>query len=59
MAMFDGRGVILTGAARGLARDYAIYFAEDGAHVVLADVKDTEAAAKTAAGASAYGSRRM
>jgi NAD(P)-dependent dehydrogenase (short-subunit alcohol dehydrogenase family) len=49
MGIFDGRVVIVTGAARGLGRDYARYFAQDGANVVLADVKDTEAAAKDVA----------
>jgi 3-oxoacyl-[acyl-carrier protein] reductase len=48
MGVFDGRVVIVTGAARGLGRDYAKFFAQDGANVVLADVKDTEAAAKDA-----------
>ena len=41
-------------SARGLGRDYARYFAQDGAHVVLADVKDVNAAA---AEASASGPR--
>src|ERR1700733_11707949 len=45
MGVFDERVVIVTGAARGLGRDYARYFAQDGASVVLADVKDTRAAA--------------
>lgn len=49
MRPFDGRVVIVTGAARGLGRDYARYFARDGASVVLADVKDTDAAAAEAA----------
>jgi NAD(P)-dependent dehydrogenase (short-subunit alcohol dehydrogenase family) len=49
-----GRVVIVTGAARGLGRDYARYFAQDGASVVLADVKDT---ASAAAEASAAGTR--
>ncbi|HUZ10334.1 MAG TPA: SDR family oxidoreductase [Acidimicrobiales bacterium] len=44
MGSFDGRVVIVTGAARGLGRDYARFFAEDGANVVLADVKGTEGA---------------
>ncbi|HEX5586784.1 MAG TPA: SDR family oxidoreductase [Acidimicrobiia bacterium] len=48
---FDGRVVIVTGAARGLGRDYARYFAQDGAAVVLADVKDTAAAAAEASAA--------
>ena len=41
----DGRVVVVTGAARGLGRDYSRYFAADGANVVLADVKGTEQAA--------------
>lgn len=45
MGVFDERVAIVTGAARGLGRDYARYFAADGAAVVLADVKDTEGAA--------------
>lgn len=49
MPDLEGRVVIVTGAARGLGRDYARYFARDGANVVLADVKDTEAAAAEAA----------
>jgi 3-oxoacyl-[acyl-carrier protein] reductase len=53
MGTFDGRVVCITGAARGLGRDYARYFAADGAHVVLADIKDTEAAAAEASAAGA------
>jgi NAD(P)-dependent dehydrogenase (short-subunit alcohol dehydrogenase family) len=49
-----GKVVVVTGAARGLGRDYARYFAMDGAHVVVADVKDTTGAA---AEASAIGPR--
>jgi NAD(P)-dependent dehydrogenase (short-subunit alcohol dehydrogenase family) len=45
----EGRVVVVTGAARGLGRDYARYFAADGANVVLADVKDTESAVADAA----------
>ena len=43
-----GRVVVVTGAARGLGRDYARFFAADGANVVLADVKGTEGAAAEA-----------
>jgi NAD(P)-dependent dehydrogenase (short-subunit alcohol dehydrogenase family) len=46
-----GKVVIVTGAARGLGRDYARYFAADGANVVLADVKGTESAAAEASAA--------
>jgi 3-oxoacyl-[acyl-carrier protein] reductase len=49
MGIFDGMFVVVTGAARGLGRDYSRYFAQDGAHVVLADVKGTAAAAAEAA----------
>jgi 3-oxoacyl-[acyl-carrier protein] reductase len=49
MGSFDGKVVIVTGAARGLGRDYARFFARDGANVVLADVQRTAAAASEAA----------
>ncbi|MCW2524403.1 MAG: fabG 17 [Frankiales bacterium] len=55
MGIFDERVVVITGAARGLGRDYARYFAQDGASVVLADVKDTAAAAAEVAAASPSG----
>lgn len=48
MGTLDGRVAIVTGAARGLGRDYARFFAQDGANVVLADVKGTESAAADA-----------
>jgi 3-oxoacyl-[acyl-carrier protein] reductase len=53
MGVFDGRTVIVTGAARGLGRDYARYFAADGANVVLADVKGTEQAVEEASAGGA------
>lgn len=41
--------MIVTGAARGLGRDYARYFAQDGANVVVADLRDTQSAVAEAA----------
>jgi NAD(P)-dependent dehydrogenase (short-subunit alcohol dehydrogenase family) len=38
MGIFDGKVAIITGAARGLGRQYARFFAEDGASVVLGDI---------------------
>jgi NAD(P)-dependent dehydrogenase (short-subunit alcohol dehydrogenase family) len=38
MGEFEGKVAIVTGAARGLGRDYAAFLAEDSAAVVLADV---------------------
>jgi len=52
--MFDDRVVIVTGAARGLGRDYARFFASDGARVVLADVHRLDGALRDA---SADGAR--
>jgi 3-oxoacyl-[acyl-carrier protein] reductase len=46
--------VLVTGAARGLGRDYARYFAEDGANVVLADVKGTDSAVAEAGSAGPH-----
>jgi len=56
MADLAGRVVIVTGAARGLGRDYARNFAREGAHVVVADLKGAEGAA---ADASAAGARAI
>jgi NAD(P)-dependent dehydrogenase (short-subunit alcohol dehydrogenase family) len=44
----QGRVAVVTGAARGLGRDYARYLARDGASVVLADLRDASAAAAEA-----------
>jgi 3alpha(or 20beta)-hydroxysteroid dehydrogenase len=54
MGRFDGRVVIVTGAARGQGEAEARLFAEEGATVVLADVLDDEGQAVAAdIGASA------
>jgi 3-oxoacyl-[acyl-carrier protein] reductase len=49
--MFDRRVVIVTGAARGLGRDYARFFAADGANVVLADINRLDGALRDASAA--------
>jgi 3-oxoacyl-[acyl-carrier protein] reductase len=38
MGYFDGKVAIITGAARGLGFDYAAFFLQDGARVVLGDI---------------------
>ncbi|MFO1240000.1 MAG: SDR family oxidoreductase [Sphingomonadaceae bacterium] len=38
MGICDGRTVIITGAARGLGRAYALAFGEEGANVVVNDI---------------------
>ena len=38
MGICDGRSVIITGAARGLGRAYALAFAAEGANVVVNDI---------------------
>jgi len=42
------RVAIITGAAQGIGRAYAVRFAREGAHVVVADVRDEQAAAVAA-----------
>jgi 3-oxoacyl-[acyl-carrier protein] reductase len=55
MGQFDGKVVIVTGAARGLGRDYARFFATDGASVVLADVNRLDGAVRDASASAASG----
>ncbi|MDA4847438.1 L-iditol 2-dehydrogenase [Hoeflea poritis] len=38
MRRFEGRNVLITGAARGIGRTFAAAFAGEGAHVVIADI---------------------
>src|SRR5437899_966353 len=45
---FTDKTALITGSARGLGRDYAKYFAADGANVVVSDVNE-EGAEETAA----------
>ena len=47
-SVFEGRVVVVTGAARGLGRDYARYLARDGANVVVADSVDGDDAVREA-----------
>jgi 3alpha(or 20beta)-hydroxysteroid dehydrogenase len=48
MGRFDGKVVLVTGAARGQGEAEARLFAAEGASVVLADVLDTEGEAVAA-----------
>jgi NAD(P)-dependent dehydrogenase (short-subunit alcohol dehydrogenase family) len=48
VSVVEGKVVVVTGAAGGLGRDYARYFARDGAHVVVADAADGNDAAREA-----------
>lgn len=63
MGICDGRTVIITGAARGLGRAYALAFAAEGANVVVNDIgaslggegRDTSAADEVVAEIKAAG----
>jgi NAD(P)-dependent dehydrogenase (short-subunit alcohol dehydrogenase family) len=62
MGICDGRVVIITGAARGLGREYALGFAAEGAYVVVNDLGgagDREAAAAVAEQIKAAGGKAI
>ena len=67
MGICDGRTVIITGAARGLGRAYALAFAAEGANVVVNDIgtslggegRDTSAADGVVAEIAAAGGKAI
>lgn len=67
MGICDGRTVIITGAARGLGRAYALAFAAEGANVVVNDIgtslggegRDTSAADEVVAEIIAAGGKAI
>jgi 3-oxoacyl-[acyl-carrier protein] reductase len=54
----EDRIALITGAAQGIGRAYALRFAREGAHVVVADLRD-EGAREVAAECSAVGPEAM
>ena len=62
MGICDGRVVIVTGAARGLGREYALAFADEGANVVINDLgggTDREACERLAEEIKAAGGKAI
>src|SRR5688572_8575590 len=54
----DGRTAVVTGAANGIGRQTAVTYAQAGANVVLADVKEAELA-ETAAAVEGLGTKAI
>jgi NAD(P)-dependent dehydrogenase (short-subunit alcohol dehydrogenase family) len=50
MGRLDGKVVVITGAAGGIGREAALLFAQEGAHVVVADMADGNETAEEARG---------
>lgn len=51
---FEGKVVLITGAATGLGEACALRFAEEGANIICVDINETENS-KTAEACSEYG----
>lgn len=58
MGKLDGRVAFVTGAGRGIGAATALRLAEDGAHVILADI-DTEGCKQAAAAVEKVGSQAL
>ena len=61
MGHLEGKTVIVTGAGRGIGREHALLFAQEGANVVVNDLggaEDGSGAAAGPAGPSATSPRR-
>lgn len=59
MSVLQGRIAVVTGAASGIGKGIAIAFAQEGAHVVVADKVDEPRAAAVLAGIRAHGAEAL